>query len=497
MEALNDLRQDIDALDAQLAALYRRRMDVAARIAAVKREQGLPVLQPEREREIRARLAELAAPALQPGMQAWFEALRAASRDWQESSPAPGASLRCGLLGEHLRHSYSPEIHAMLGAYSYDLFEIPPEGLADFLHGAAWDGLNVTIPYKRAVVPFCTALSPMAKQTGSVNTLVRRADGTLYGANTDAGGFRLLLERGGGIAPGEKALVLGSGGASQTVQAVLRAQGAEVVVISRRGPVDYGMIEQHADVRLVVNATPVGMYPENGVSPLDLRRVPQCRCVLDLVYNPARTALLQQADRLGLRAENGLSMLAEQARCAAGLFLQRPVDPARTAAVTDALQKRMRSLILIGMPGAGKTTVGRLLAQRLGRDFFDADDELVRRFGCDIPTFFAREGEAAFRAEETALLAELGKRSGCVIATGGGCVTRPENEPLLRQNAAVIWLQRALDRLPVAGRPVSRRTTPEVLYAQRAAAYARFSDGTADNNGTPDETVRQILEAWT
>lgn len=320
MEALNDLRQDIDALDAQLAALYRRRMDVAARIAAVKREQGLPVLQPEREQEIRARLTELAAPALQPGMQAWFETLRAASRDWQEGLPAPGASLRCGLLGEHLRHSYSREIHAMLGAYSYDLFEVPPEGLADFLHGAAWDGLNVTIPYKRAVVPFCAALSPMAKQTGSVNTLVRRADGTLYGANTDADGFRLLLERGGGIAPGEKALVLGSGGASQTVQAVLRAQGAEVVVISRRGPVTYDMIEQHADARLVVNATPVGMYPENGVSPLDLRRVPQCRCVLDLVYNPARTALLQQADRLGLRAENGLSMLAEQARCAAELF---------------------------------------------------------------------------------------------------------------------------------------------------------------------------------
>ena len=291
--------------------------------------------------------------------------------------------------------------------------------------------------------------------------------------------------------------MLGSGGASQTVQAVLRAQGAEVVVISRRGPVTYDMIEQHADARLVVNATPVGMYPENGVSPLDLRRVPQCRCVLDLVYNPARTALLQQAERLGLRAENGLSMLAEQARCAAELFLQRPIDPACTAVITDTLQKHMRDLILIGMPGAGKTTVGRLLAQRLGRDFFDADDELERRFGCDIPTFFAREGEAAFRAEETALLAELGRRSGCVIATGGGCVTRPENEPLLRQNAAVIWLQRALNRLPVAGRPVSRCTTPEALYAQRAAAYARFSDGTADNNGMPDETVRQILEAWT
>lgn len=218
MEALNNLRQDIDALDAQLAALYRRRMDVAARIAAVKQEQGLPVLQPEREQEIRARLAELAAPALQPGMQAWFGALRAASRDWQESSPAPGASLRCGLLGEHLRHSYSPEIHAMLGAYSYDLFEAPPEGLADFLHGAAWDGLNVTIPYKRAVVPFCAALSPMAKQTGQREHA--RPPGGRHAVRREHGRRRLppASEAGGGIAPGEKALVLGSGGASQTVR---------------------------------------------------------------------------------------------------------------------------------------------------------------------------------------------------------------------------------------------------------------------------------------
>ena len=495
MESLNELRQDIDALDAQLAALYRRRMDVAARIAAVKREQGLPVLQPEREREIRARLTELAAPALQPGMQAWFEALRAASRDWQESSPAPGASLRCGLLGEHLRHSYSPEIHAMLGAYSYDLFEIPPEGLADFLHGAAWDGLNVTIPYKRAVVPFCAALSPMAKQTGSVNTLVRRADGTLYGANTDAGGFRLLLERGGGIAPGEKALVLGSGGASQTVQAVLRAQGAEVVVISRRGPVTYDMIEQHADARLVVNATPVGMYPENGISPLDLRRVPQCRCVLDLVYNPARTALLQQADRLGLRAENGLSMLAEQARCAAELFLQRPIDPARTAVITDTLQKRMRNLILIGMPGCGKSSIGQALANTLHRPFIDADAEIVRRAGCSIPEIFAKDGEPGFRKIESAVLADLGKASGTILATGGGCVTRPENYPSLHQNGRIVWLTRPLELLPTDGRPMSQANPLAALWETRKALYEQFSDVTVRNDTTIDACVQQIEEA--
>ena len=335
--------------------------------------------------------------------------------------------MRCGLLGEKLGHSYSPAIHAELADYAYKLYEVAPDALAAFLTGGDFDALNVTIPYKKAVIPYCTALSPIAQKLGSVNVLVRRPDGTLYGDNADAFGFEYLVRRSGVDVAGKKALVLGNGGASATIQAVLAQLGARVTVISRSGEDNYTNLDRHADAQVIVNTTPVGMYPNTGKAAVDLRQFPQCALVLDVVYNPARTALLQQAERLGLRAENGLSMLAEQARCAAELFLQRPIDPARTAVITDTLQKRMRSLILIGMPGAGKTTVGRLLAQRLGRDFFDADEELERRFGCDIPTFFAREGEAAFRAEETALLAELGKRSGCVIATGGGCVTRPEN----------------------------------------------------------------------
>ena len=405
--------------------------------------------------------------------------------------------MRCGLLGEHLTHSYSPQIHALLGDYSYDLFEVAPGALDAFLRAGDFDCLNVTIPYKRAVVPYCAELSEAARALGSVNTLVRRADGTLFGDNTDLDGFRWLLSRNGGVQPGEKALVLGTGGASQTVQAVLRAAGAEVVTLSRRGESNYSTLPQHADAQLVVNATPVGMFPHNGERLIDLTLLPQCRCVLDLIYNPARTQLLLDAEARSIRCENGLSMLVAQAKCAAERFTGRAIDDAVCFRILHTLEAQMHNVVLVGMPGSGKTTVGTALAALLRRTFLDADVEIEARLGCTIPEYFARAGEAAFRAVETEVLAELGKRSGCVIATGGGCVTRPENEPLLRQNAAVIWLQRALDRLPVAGRPVSRCTTPEALYAQRAAAYARFSDGTADNNGTPDETVRQILEAWT
>ena len=236
--------------------------------------------------------------------------------------------MRCGLLGEHLTHSYSPQIHALLGEYSYELFEVAPDALADFLRSDRFDCLNVTIPYKRAVVEFCATLSDAARALGSVNTLVRRPDGTLHGENTDLDGFRWLLERNGGVQPGEKALVLGTGGASQTVQAVLRAAGAEVTVLSRHGEQNYSTLGAHADATLVVNATPVGMYPNNGARLIDLDLLPQCRCVLDLIYNPARTRLLLDAEERKIRCENGLSMLVAQAKRAAELFTGKMIPDA-------------------------------------------------------------------------------------------------------------------------------------------------------------------------
>lgn len=402
--------------------------------------------------------------------------------------------MRCGLLGEHLTHSYSPQIHALLGDYSYELFEVAPEKLGEFLQAEEFDGLNVTIPYKRAVIPYCAELSAAAREMGSVNTLLRRPDGTLYGDNTDLDGFRWLLARGGGIRPGEKALVLGTGGASQTVQAVLRAAGAEVAVLSRRGESNYLTLPRHADARLVVNATPVGMYPNNGERLIDLSQLPQCRCVLDLIYNPARTRLLLDAAARGIRCENGLSMLVAQAKRAAELFTGRDIPDAACTDILRRMEAQMHNLILVGMPGSGKTTVGSLLAVSLGRPFYDADGEIEKKLGCSIPAFFAQRGEAAFRAVETEVLAELGKRSGCVIATGGGCVTRGENYDLLHQNGEIIWLRRSLTELPVEGRPVSQsRSLPE-LYREREPAYRRFADFCVENEATPEAAVEKIKE---
>ena len=400
--------------------------------------------------------------------------------------------LKCGLLGEKLGHSYSPQIHAQLASYPYDLYEVAPERLDAFLRMTELAGMNVTIPYKKAVIPYCKALSPAAARIGSVNTLVRRADGW-YGDNTDYDGF-CYMARDFAIA-GKKALVLGNGGVSLTVQQALRDLGArEAVVISRRGPDNYQNLARHADAQIIANATPVGMYPNNGASPLDLAGFPRLEGVLDLIYNPARTALLLQAERRGIACNGGLGMLVAQAKRAAELFTGRAIADSEIERITRSLAGQMQNIVLIGMPGCGKTTLGKALADRLGRPFYDADAVLEQRTGRSIPEIFRCDGEAAFRALETQTLAELGKGSGAVIATGGGCVTRPENAPLLRQNGRVVWVKRPLDRLPVSGRPISQRMSPAAIYAQRRDRYAAFAAYTVENDGPLAETLAKLLE---
>lgn len=399
---------------------------------------------------------------------------------------------RYGLLGEKLGHSYSPQLHAQLASYPYDLYEVAPERLDAFLRTTELAGMNVTIPYKKAVIPYCKALSPAAARIGSVNTLVRRADGW-YGDNTDYDGF-CYMARDFAIA-GKKALVLGNGGVSLTVQQALRDLGArEAVVISRRGPDNYQNLARHADAQIIANATPVGMYPNNGASPLDLAGFPRLEGVLDLIYNPARTALLLQAERRGIACNGGLGMLVAQAKRAAERFTGRAIADSEIERITRSLAGQMQNIVLIGMPGCGKTTLGKALADRLGRPFYDADAVLEQRTGRSIPEIFRCDGEAAFRALETQTLAELGKGSGAVIATGGGCVTRPENAPLLRQNGRVVWVKRPLDRLPVSGRPISQRMSAAAIYAQRRDCYAAFAAYTVENDGPLAETLAKLLE---
>ena len=401
--------------------------------------------------------------------------------------------MKCGLLGRKLGHSYSPQIHNYLGTYSYDLFEKEPEEVADFIRNGDFTAINVTIPYKKDVIPYLDELSPTAKKMGSVNTVVRRPDGTLFGHNTDYFGFTSMVRRSGIPVAGKKALVLGSGGTSNTAVKALADLGAQVVIISRSGENNYENLHLHADASVIVNTTPVGMYPKTGAAPVDLKRFPQLEGVLDVIYNPARTQLLLDAEAMGLPHDNGLWMLVAQAKEAAEYFTGTKLDDSVIQAVHRKLSVQMQNIVLIGMPGSGKSTIGALLAKKLGRTLVDADAEIEQLAGKTIPEIFAQDGEDAFRNWETQVLAELGKRSGLVIATGGGCVTRQRNYPLLHQNGSIVWLRRDIQALPTDGRPLSQANDLGVMYTKRKPLYEAFADFSADNNGTPDATVSAIL----
>lgn len=405
----------------------------------------------------------------------------------------------CGLLGETLGHSYSPQIHQQLGDYTYRLFEKSPLELPGFLRSSGFDGLNVTIPYKKAVMEFCDELSPQAKALGAVNTIVRRADGTLIGHNTDYFGFRSMATRTGMDYAGKKVLVLGSGGASNTVCAVMRELGAKVIVISRNGENNYKNLHIHCDCSVIVNATPVGMYPHCGAAAVELDAFPKLECVLDLIYNPAKTKLLLDAEKRGIPYENGLWMLVAQAAESAQWFTGQPMNSENIARIYRQMKAQMGNIVLIGMPGCGKSTIGKLLAKKLNKTFVDSDTEIEAAAGCPIPEIFQNQGEDAFRALETAALAKLGMQSARVIATGGGCVTKPENLPLLQQNGRIVWIKRDISALPTDGRPLSQTTSLEKMYQLREPLYRSFSDITTENNESAETTVQKIiqkLEEW-
>ena len=399
--------------------------------------------------------------------------------------------MKCGLLGRKLGHSYSPQIHALLGNYSYQLFEKEPEEIGDFLKNGDFTGLNVTIPYKKEVIPFLDELSTAAARLGAVNTIVRR-DGKLIGHNTDYFGFRWLVQESGLQVAGKKALVLGSGGASNTAAAVLQELGATVIVISRSGENNYGNLDRHTDAAVIANTTPVGMYPNTGKSALSLEGFPRLEGVLDAVYNPARTQILLDAERRGLAAVNGLWMLVAQAKESAEWFTGEEIPDSRIAKIHHALRLQMENIILIGMPGCGKTSVGQQLAQKLGKKFVDADESLEARVCRKITDIIPNDGEAAFREMESETLAELGKQSGLVIATGGGCVTQPQNYPLLHQNGTIFWLKREWDKLPTDGRPLSQKGTLGQMYEARMPLYLRFADAAISNDGSITETASAI-----
>ena len=390
-----------------------------------------------------------------------------------------------GLLGEKLSHSFSPQIHRELGNPAYQLTELPHEAVADFFQKREFSAINVTIPYKKDALAACDRVSPRAQAIGSVNTVVKATDGSISGYNTDAYGFEYMLKKGGIDPRGEKCLVLGSGGSSVMAQYVLRRLGArEVIVISRGGEHNYDNLHLHADAEVIVNTTPVGMYPKNGVAPVNLADFPALQGVADLIYNPAFTKLLLDARRLGIPHVGGLSMLVAQAKLAHLLFFgnadsdEITVDYPDTDidAITDAIEVETKNILLIGMPSCGKSTVGRILAERTGRPLVVTDALIVERAGKSIPEIFAEDGEEAFRAIETAVAADVCKGSGQIIATGGGIVTRERNHDLIRQNSLVIFINRPLEELVTDGRPISQQNRLSDLLAARLPLYRGLCD---------------------
>lgn len=409
-----------------------------------------------------------------------------------------------GLLGRKLGHSFSPGIHRQIGeaagrTYDYVLFEKEPEELEAFIKGGEWEGLNVTVPYKEDVIPFLDELSEEAAAIGAVNTIVRK-DGRLIGYNTDYYGFMHTLDANEVQVEDAKCLVLGAGGASKAVCAVLKDMGAgEVVVMSRKGDVTFADLADHKDADILINTTPVGMYPDTGKSLVYPGTFTKLKWVVDLIYNPIRTNLLCQAKKSLMEPISGLQMLVSQAVYSYMLFTDNVIEERDeiTEKIADAMRSEKQNILLIGMPGTGKTTVGTALADMLGRELFDTDEMIIARDGRPIPEIFADEGEEYFRDLESAAASELSQKTGVIISGGGGIITREENYYALAENSFIVFLNRDLTLLPIEGRPLSQSQPLERLYQARLPLYRSWCDAEVDMNGlTPEETAEKIMEVF-
>lgn len=408
--------------------------------------------------------------------------------------------MKYGLIGEHLKHSYSCEIHAQIADYEYELHEIPPSGLGGFLKKREFNAINVTIPYKQDVIPYLDEISDTAKRIGAVNTIVNR-NGRLYGDNTDFAGMLALAKHIGVDMKGKKVLILGTGGASKTGHALAEYMGAQsVFYVSRSGKdgsISYEQaVTEHSDAQIIINATPVGMFPKQDGRPIDISAFPKLEGVIDAIYNPLRTNLILDAQERGIPAEGGLYMLSAQAVHASAVFRDIPLDESLVDKAFKSVKNDKQSIVLIGMPSSGKTTVGRILSEKCGKQLADTDEYIVRKIGMPISDFFAKHGEAEFRKIEKETVAELSATGGRIIATGGGAVLDAENVRALKQNGVLVFLDRRPENLIATDdRPLaSRRSALEKLYAERYDIYCAAAELHIDANTTPEAEADAILK---
>ena len=407
-------------------------------------------------------------------------------------------TIRCGLIGEKLSHSFSPQIHRHLADYSYELFEMAESEVGAFLKSDRFDSTNVTIPYKKTVMPFLDEISDEARRIGSVNTITRTASGGLRGDNTDYFGFSYMIRKSGIELCGKKVLILGTGGASLTAMTVSSDMGAKnITFVSRTGEVNYDNVYSLCgDAEVIINCTPVGMYPKNLVSPIDLSRFEKLCGVADMIYNPAKTKLLLDAERLGVKRTNGLSMLVAQAKKACELFLGESIDDSEIDRIVSLIENETMNIILVGMPGCGKSTLANIIAERTGRRLLDTDAMVVEDEGRSIPDIFAADGEDYFRSCEHRAAQNAGKTSSCVIATGGGIVTREENLDALCQNGKIFFIERDISLLSRDGRPLSIGGDLNAMYEKRLPMYKKFANYTLKNSTSADQCADEIINIF-
>lgn len=404
--------------------------------------------------------------------------------------------MRFCLIGEKLGHSYSERIHAARGL-TYSLKELPPSALGEFMRENEFDGFNVTIPYKKAVIEYLSALSDTARAVGSVNTVKRFKDG-LHGYNTDLGGIIYTLECKNIDVKGVPVAVLGTGGAALTAVAALKQLGAgKIYCVSRTGAINYdNYYEKCTDAQVVINATPVGMFPNTGVSPVDLGCFPKLRAVMDMVYNPCRTAFIAQAQRLGVVAAGGLLMLCEQALLAQDIWLSESHNKERALEIARQLTREMHNVVLTGMPSCGKSFLGKKVAKLLNREFFDADECFTRTFGRTPESVIKEDGESRFRDMESAVIKQLSLKSGVVISTGGGAVLRSENVENLKGNGILVYVKRDIELLSTNGRPLSESQGTEKLFKARKPVYENTAEAFVQNLGNAQSVAKEIIRVY-
>lgn len=410
--------------------------------------------------------------------------------------------MKYGLIGEHLGHSFSVVIHNMIGNYGYELKEICKNDIDEFMNKKEFIGINVTIPYKQTIMKFLDEITEEARLIGAVNTVVNK-NGKLYGHNTDFCGLQALLKKNNINVAGKKVLICGTGGTSRTAYAVCEKMGAgKIYKLSRsrkEGNITYDeAYSNHADCQIIINTTPCGMYPDIDCAAIDIDIFTHLEAVVDVVYNPLRTKLIESANSRGIKAVGGLYMLVMQAVAAAEFFFGKSISDEKVSQIYGEIVKNKKNIVLIGMPSCGKTTVGKIIANDMGREFYDCDEYLVKEYQREITDIFEKEGEEYFRNIESDVIRKLSMKNGVVISTGGGAVLRSENIEYLKQNGYVVFIDRALENLvPTSDRPTANDFEKiKKRYEERYGLYTKYCDFKVEVCGNANEVANVIKEGF-